>query len=72
MSCSHQLSRFPAYIFAGLGMFDHNWTVESIRPYVLKTIEVFGVDRCCFASNFPVDKLLSDYDRLYNAYKVQQ
>lgn len=29
----------------------------------------FGVDRCMFASNFPVDKLLSDYDRLYNAFR---
>jgi predicted TIM-barrel fold metal-dependent hydrolase len=30
---------------------------------------VFGVDRCMFASNFPIDKLLSDYDTLFNAFK---
>jgi len=54
---------------SGLGMTDHHWTVASIRPYVLTTIEIFGVDRCMFASNFPVDKLLSDYDTLFNAYK---
>jgi predicted TIM-barrel fold metal-dependent hydrolase len=39
--------------------------VESIRPFVLQTIEAFGVSRCMFASNFPVDKLYSDFDTLY-------
>jgi len=54
---------------SGLGMTDHKWTVDSLRPYVLTTIELFGIDRCMFASNFPVDKLLSDYDTLINAFK---
>jgi len=51
-------------------MFDHHWTVDSIRPYILYCIQTFGIDRCMFASNFPVDKLLSDYNTLYNAYKL--
>ncbi|MDP6775787.1 MAG: amidohydrolase family protein, partial [Candidatus Latescibacteria bacterium] len=34
---------------SGLGMSDHNWTVDSIRPFVLHCIETFGVDRCLFA-----------------------
>jgi len=55
---------------SGLGMFDHHWTVDSIRPYILYCIQTFGIDRCMFASNFPVDKLLSDYNTLYNAYKL--
>jgi len=54
---------------SGLGIQFHNWTVEVIRPYVLGVIEVFGVDRSIFASNFPVDKLMSDYDTLFNAFK---
>ena len=37
---------------------------ESIRPLVLEAIDVFGVDRCMFASNFPVDKARTSYDRL--------
>ncbi|MBV8522913.1 MAG: amidohydrolase family protein, partial [Acetobacteraceae bacterium] len=41
---------------SGLGMMDHSWSVESIRPYVLETIDAFGVGRCMFASNFPVDR----------------
>eukprot|EP01111_Echinosteliopsis_oligospora_P002764 TRINITY_DN1426_c0_g1_i1.p1 TRINITY_DN1426_c0_g1~~TRINITY_DN1426_c0_g1_i1.p1 ORF type:complete len:297 (+),score=70.20 TRINITY_DN1426_c0_g1_i1:95-985(+) len=54
---------------SGLGMTDHNWSVDSFKPYVLTTIEIFGVDRCMFASNFPIDKLLSSYVKLYSAFK---
>jgi predicted TIM-barrel fold metal-dependent hydrolase len=54
---------------SGLGTVDWNWTVESIRPFVLQTIEAFGVSRCMFASNFPVDKLYSDFDTLYGALR---
>jgi predicted TIM-barrel fold metal-dependent hydrolase len=53
---------------SGLGTVDRNWTVKSIRPFVLQTIEAFGVFRCMFASNFPVDKLYSDFDTLYAAF----
>jgi predicted TIM-barrel fold metal-dependent hydrolase len=53
---------------SGLGMGDNNWTVDSIRPYVLHCIEAFGVERCFFASNWPVDWLFSSYDALVEAY----
>lgn len=46
---------------SGLGMFDYNWTTESIRPIVETCLEQFGADRCMFGSNFPVEKLHSDY-----------
>ena len=54
---------------SGLGMVDWRWTEESIRPFVLDTIEIFGPNRCMFASNFPVDKLYSSFDALYGAFK---
>ena len=54
---------------SGLGMVDWNWTEASIRPFVLDTIDCFGVDRCMFASNFPVDKLYSSFDTLYGAFR---
>ncbi|MGF6977586.1 putative TIM-barrel fold metal-dependent hydrolase [Paraburkholderia sp. JPY465] len=54
---------------SGLGMGDWKWTVDSIRPFVLHAIEAFGVGRCMFASNFPVDKLFSSYDDIFNAFK---
>ena len=53
---------------SGMGMMDHRWTVESLRPYALETIEVFGTDRAMFASNFPVDRLYGRYADLWAAY----
>ncbi|REE22100.1 MULTISPECIES: amidohydrolase family protein [unclassified Paraburkholderia] len=53
---------------SGLAMFDHQWTVESLRPYVLETIDTFGVGRAMFASNFPVDRLFGSYADLWHAY----
>lgn len=53
---------------SGLGMGDHSWTVDSIRPWVLECIEAFGVKRSIFATNWPVDSLFSDYDTLIDAY----
>ena len=64
------LAKMPnvAAKISGLGMFDHDWTVESLRPLVLDTIEIFGPGRCMFASNFPVDRLSSDYDAIWEAF----
>jgi|EP01043_Picozoa_sp_COSAG02_P034013 predicted TIM-barrel fold metal-dependent hydrolase len=41
---------------------------ESIRPFVLDTIDAFGANRCMLASNFPVDKLMCSWTDLYRAY----
>lgn len=43
---------------------------EAFKPYILHCIESFGVDRCMFASNFPVDKVSSSYTVLFNAFKI--
>ena len=53
---------------SGFGMFDHDWTEGSIRPLVLDTIAIFGIERCLFASNFPVDKLHGGYDAIWCAF----
>ena len=53
---------------SGLGMGDNDWTVDSIRAYVLTSIETFGVERCFFGTNWPVDWLWSTYDELIGAY----
>ena len=39
------------------------------RPVMETGIEVFGVDRCMFESNFPVDKGLCGYVPIWNAFK---
>ncbi|MBM0104758.1 amidohydrolase family protein [Steroidobacter sp. S1-65] len=53
---------------SGLVMFDHLWTIESLRPCVLDAIDAFGVERACFASNFPIDGLHANYAELWHAY----
>ena len=53
---------------SGLGMFDHNWTAQTIRPVIDICLDQFGADRCMFGSNFPVDMLYSDYEKLANSY----
>ena len=55
---------------SGLGMVEHNWSVDSIRPFVLGSIEAFGIERCMFGSNFPVDRLYSSFDALYGAFET--
>lgn len=53
---------------SGFGMFQPNWTQDSIRPLIVKAIEIFGPDRIAFASNFPVDKLAAGYGKVMGAY----
>ena len=48
---------------------DGPWRLEDNRPIVLEAIDIFGVDRCMFASNFPVDRLRASYDMIYDAFK---
>jgi predicted TIM-barrel fold metal-dependent hydrolase len=42
---------------------------EVMAPYYLWCIEKFGVGRCMFESNFPVDQSYASYTVLWNAFK---
>jgi predicted TIM-barrel fold metal-dependent hydrolase len=53
---------------SGFGMFDPGWDESRIAPLIEGCIGIFGVERCMFGSNFPVEKLVSSYTRLYGAY----
>jgi predicted TIM-barrel fold metal-dependent hydrolase len=55
---------------SGLGQPGRPWTVESNRTVVLDTIAIFGVERCMFASNFPVDSLVADFDTIFAGFKA--
>jgi predicted TIM-barrel fold metal-dependent hydrolase len=44
-----------------LGLKDAAWTVEGNRGVVLEAVEIFGVERCMWASNFPVAGLRIGY-----------
>ena len=43
--------------------------MEATRPYYEYTIAQFGVDRCMFESNYPVDKVSCSYNVLWNSFK---
>ena len=43
--------------------------VKTQKHFYLYTIEAFGVERCMFESNFPVDKLSISYPTFWNACK---
>lgn len=42
---------------------------KAMAPYFNWCIDQFGVDRCMFESNFPVDKVSYSYTVLWNAFK---
>jgi len=43
--------------------------VDATRHYYEYMLEQFGVDRCMFESNFPVDKASCSYTVLWNSFK---
>ena len=43
--------------------------VDATRHYYEYTLEQFGVERCMFESNFPVDKASCSYTVLWNTFK---
>ncbi|BBK31176.1 putative TIM-barrel fold metal-dependent hydrolase [Stella humosa] len=49
---------------SGLGTFDRACSVERWKPIVTATIDLFGPGRCLFGSNFPIEKLWTDYATL--------
>lgn len=55
---------------SGLGIAGRSWTVEDNKPVVRDTIDIFGVDRCMFASNFPVDSLVADFRTIFDGFQT--
>ncbi len=64
----------------GMPIYGFGWDKRSVKPdsielaqvispYLLYCIEHFGVDRCMFESNFPVDKVSYSYSVIWNAFK---
>jgi predicted TIM-barrel fold metal-dependent hydrolase len=53
---------------SGLAMLDWRWTRDSLKPFVLETLEIFGADRVMLASNFPVDRLFGTLASFTDAY----
>jgi predicted TIM-barrel fold metal-dependent hydrolase len=55
-----RLARLPNVFIklSGFGLYGgRNWSVDEVGPILLRIIDIFGADRCMFASNLPVDAL---------------
>jgi predicted TIM-barrel fold metal-dependent hydrolase len=55
---------------SGIGQPSQQWTPAANREIVLTTIELFGVDRCMFASNFPVDSLCASFRTIFGGFEA--
>ncbi len=53
---------------SGIGVPGQEWTVDLNRRIVLDTIEIFGVERAMFASNFPVDSLVASFGTIFSGF----
>jgi len=53
---------------SGLAMPLETLSVDAFAPWLEYAIEAFGVDRCLFASNFPVDAMYGTFDQLYEVF----
>lgn len=54
---------------SGFGRRGIGWPYDEQRPIIRDIIDAFGVDRCLFASNFPVDGLTGSFDTIYSGFK---
>ncbi len=52
----------------GLGTFIRKVDAGHIADIVHRCLDWFGPDRCMWGSNFPVEKLWTDYTTLFEAY----
>ncbi|WP_046862609.1 amidohydrolase family protein [Microvirga massiliensis] len=53
---------------SGLGQVGRPWTVEANGPIVRDAISIFGVGRCMFASNYPVDRLAGSFAEIMQGF----
>jgi L-fucono-1,5-lactonase len=50
---------------------DHaRWSPDSLAPYVHHVVDIFGVDRLMFGSDWPVCRLAAEYGEVVNALRT--
>jgi predicted TIM-barrel fold metal-dependent hydrolase len=52
-----------------LCLLDGAWDYDDNRRIVRETVDIFGIERCMFASNFPVDGLRVPFGRMFDDFK---
>jgi predicted TIM-barrel fold metal-dependent hydrolase len=54
---------------SGIGVQNSRWTAQANGHIVKTLIDLFGIDRCMFASNFPVDKICASYEEIFTGFE---
>jgi predicted TIM-barrel fold metal-dependent hydrolase len=55
---------------SGQGTFSHRVDPEFIASVVRDVVMLFGSERCMFGSNFPIEKIWTDFPTLWHAYEL--
>lgn len=55
---------------SGIGVPGQPWTQELQQPVIDGVIAAFGIERCAFASNFPVDGLTASFGTIFDVFKA--
>ena len=55
---------------SGLGMFSQGITVPQARQVIRDTIQIFGIERTIYGSNFPLEKLHASYADFFGVYRT--
>lgn len=53
---------------SGLAVALESVQLDVLAPWLEYAIDAFGVERCMFASNFPVDSVYGTFDELYSTF----
>jgi L-fuconolactonase len=53
---------------SGLAMPFGSMRADALGPWIDYALEAFGINRCFFASNFPVDAVYGTFDELYTTF----
>jgi predicted TIM-barrel fold metal-dependent hydrolase len=54
---------------SGIGQRGAAWTADANRGIVRTVIDLFGIERCMFASNFPVDSLCASFATIFDGFR---
>jgi len=55
---------------SGLGMYSSGITLPHARQVIRDVIQIFGVERTIYGSNFPLEKLHASYADFFGVYRT--
>ena len=54
---------------SAFGTFIHRNDPDFIKEIIGETLAIFGADRCMYGSNFPIEKIWTNYKDLFTAFR---